>query len=298
MLNLLRQASSDDTGKIAKGTVTGKGMNFKIRSCGMLASCNAQLTEAPDKNRFVVIEMGKPIDKKAYDAWEFRMENIFNAGFQAALPNAKTFAGILAQRLQNNRAGDLYGTLMAGAYLLQSTKVVTAAEAIQFCIKVKFPPETENRDDKSDEDDLWNYMQERKIPFKKLAGDKVVSIDRPLAELIDVAFGNHTPLNYAMRDAEIALADIGMKAVWEEGKPYIAISTNHSGIADLISRSRFNNLEWSPILRRLIGCIPSKKTYRIGVGKSPSKAILIPWGEAQENGEQQQPPPVQDAIEF
>ena len=71
VLNLLRQASSDETGKIAKGSVTGKGVIYKIRSCGILASINANLPEEADKNRFQVLEMGDPMDKADYDKWEF-----------------------------------------------------------------------------------------------------------------------------------------------------------------------------------------------------------------------------------
>lgn len=294
VLNLFRQASSDETAKIAKGTVSGKGINFRIRSCIMMGSCNALLTEEPDKTRFFVAEMAKPMEKKKYLKWEFKMHNVFNKGFQAALhtriseniitlaANAKTFASVLAERFQNNRAGDQYGVLMAGAYLLTSTDLITAAIASDWIKDIKFPPDEIITDDQSDEVELWHYMLERMILFKKQSGDKILNMDRPLAEMIDAAAMNHTPQNYTYMDADKALSDKGMKVVKEEGIQYLAVSTNHSGIADLINRSRFAGLDWSPILRRIKGAKAGTKVYRIGLGKKPCSVTLLPIEQGNE----------------
>lgn len=294
ILNLFRQASSDETAKIAKGTVSGKGINFRIRSCAMLGSVNPLLTEEPDKTRFFVAEMGKPMEKKEFVKWEFNMQKVFSQGFQAALhtrisqnivtlaANAKTFSSVLAERFQNNRAGDQYGTLIAGAYLLTSTELINAEYASDWVKDTKFPADEILVDDESDEMELWNYMLERMIPFKKQYGDKVINMDRPLAELIEASFGDYKALEYSYKDAEIALSYKGIKTVVENGVKYVAISTNHSGLADLISRSRFAGLEWSPILRRIKGAIVSKHPHRIGVGKKLCKVTLIPWEEEKE----------------
>lgn len=302
VLNLFRQASSDETAKIAKGTVSGKGINFKIRSCAMLGSINAMLTEEPDKTRFYVPEMGAPMEKKEFLKWEFKMQNVFNKGFQAALhnriseniitlaANAKTFSSVLAERFQNNRAGDQYGTLLAGAYLLTSTELVTADIVTDWIKDMKFPPDEITDDDKSDEMELWNYMLDRMIPFKKQSGDKVINMDRPLAELIEASFGEYKPLEYSYKDAEIALSYKGLKTVVENGVKYVAVSTNNTAIADLISRSRFAGLDWSPILKRIKGSVSSRKPYRIGIGKALSKVTLIPWNITDENDEPKKPP--------
>lgn len=290
VLNLFRQASSDETAKIAKGTATGKGITFKVRSCAFMGSVNPYLTEEPDKNRFFVVEMGMPISKEEYTKWEYRMENVFDNGFQSALhghisdnivtlaANAKMFASVLAERFQNNRAGDQYGTLMAGAYLLTSTDLVTKEIAADWVRDLKLPPDSEI-EEKSDEKDLWNYMLERMIPLKKMSNDKILSFDRPLSEVIEAAFGNYTSAVYTQRDAEISLSDKGIKAIVENDIQYVAVSTSHSAIADLIVRSRFAGLEWSPILQRLPAAKASKKPYRIGTSKKLSKATLIPWSD-------------------
>lgn len=294
VLNLFRQASSDETAKIAKGTVTGKGINFRIRSCALFGSCNSYLTEEPDKNRFFLVEMAKPMEKGEYVKWEFKMQNTFSGSFQAALhsrisqnivtlaANAKTFSSILAQRFSNNRAGDQYGTLMAGAYLLTSIDLINKENAVDWVKDVKFPPDEVIEDDKSDEMELWNYMLDRMIPFKKQSGDKVLNMDRPLAELIEVSFDDWKPDGYTYADAEIALSYKGIKTVIENGKKYVAISTNNTAISDLISRSRFAGLDWTPILKRIRGSFASKKSLRIGVGKAPCKATFIPWENKEE----------------
>lgn len=303
VLNLLRQASSDETGKIAKGTVTGKGMNYKIRSVGFLASINANLPEEPDKNRFQVLEMGEPMPKEDYDKWLFDAENIFNKGFQAALhnrisenivtfaANAKTFASVLAQRFKDNRAGDQFGTIFAGYCLLTSTKAVTKEMASDLMMEIKFPPEKNDKGATPDHDYLWNYMLDRMIVFSKEKEDnfgktQITKFERPLAELIDCAFGNYTPPHYSRDHAERALADRGMKAIIEDGKQFVAISTNHSAIGDLIARSRCGGLDWSPILRRIEGSMSPQKVYRIGQGKTPSKATLIMWHKEEKDGVQ------------
>lgn len=284
VLNLLRQASSNDSGKIAKGTTTGKGMNFKIKSCGFLASVNPYLKEEPDKNRFFIIEMGEPMEKAQYDLWEYRMENAFTPGFQAALhdrvskniltlhANAKTFARILAKRFNNNRAGDQYGTLLAGAYLLNSLHKLSEDEASDWVKDMKLPPEIESQP-KSDEQDLWNFIIEQSVMFKK----RGINTEAPMAELFDVACGISHSEDYATADAVKVLRNKGMKAVKIEGKCYIAVSTNHTAIAQMIYRSRFGDLDWSPILRRLPGSMSSKKPFRIGLEGELSKATIIPW---------------------
>lgn len=291
VLNLFRQASSDETAKIAKGTVSGKGINFRIRSCAMLGSVNPLLTEEPDKTRFFVAEMGKPMDKKDFVVWEFNMQKIFSPGFQAALhtrisqnittlsANAKTFASVLAERFQNNRAGDQYGTLTAGAFLLTSTELVTPESASDWVKDMRFPADEIISDEQSDEAELWNYMLERMIPFKKQSGDKVINMDRPLAELIEASFGDYRSLEYTYKDAEIALSYKGIKTVEENKIKYVAISTNHSGLSDLISRSRFSGLEWSPILRRLKGAKVGNKPYKIGHGTKATRVTLIRWDQ-------------------
>ncbi len=294
VLNLFRQASSDETAKIAKGTVSGKGINFKIRSCIMMGSVNPLLTEEPDKTRFFVAEMAKPMEKKEFIKWEFRMQKAFSPGFQAALhtrisqnivtlaANAKTFSSALAERFQNNRSGDQYGTLIAGAYLLTSTELVNADDAIDWVKELKFPADEIIADEQSDEAELWNYILERIIPFKKQSGDKVINMDRPLAELIEASFGEYKAAEYTYKDAEIALSYKGIKTVEEDKIKYVAISTNHSGLADLISRSRFAGLDWSPILRRLNGAKAGAKPYKIGQGTKATRVTLIPWEVSQD----------------
>lgn len=299
VLNLLRQASSDETGKISKGTTSGKGINYKIRSSGFMASVNPNLTEEPDKNRFQVIEMGDPLAKEDYDAWEFEAENTFTKGFQAALHNrisenivtlahnAKIFAGVLAQRFKDNRAGDQYGAIFAGYYLLNSTEKVDKITASDLMIGIKFPPEKEQKGIVSDHDYLWEYIQDRMVSFKKEAPDNygkviVTPFERPIAELIDVAFGNYSPLNYAIGDAEKALSYRGIKCVIEDNKQYVGISTNHHGVGELIAKSRCGGLEWSPILRRIEGAKAGDKPYKIGVGSKAMRVTLIPWNEKRE----------------
>lgn len=295
VLNLLRQASSSETGKIAKGTTTGKGMNFRIRSCGILASCNAQLTEEADRNRFLVVKMASPMEKKEFNKWKFKMENIFTKGFQAALhshiseniltlaSNAEIFASVLGERFNDNRAGDQYGALIAGAFLLNSTEMVTKESASAWLMSIKrLPPEIEDIQDNSDASFLWNYIKQRMVRFQKentnnYGNKNYVYFDRPIEELIDVAFGNYTPTTYAKGDAEQALADKGIKTIVENGIQYVGISTNHTAIGDMIKGCRFAGLDWSPILRNLEGALVGRKAYRIGNKGIPSKVTLIKW---------------------
>ena len=295
VLNLLRQSSSDETGKIAKGTTSGKGIIYKIRCSGFLASINANLPEEADRNRFQQIEMGEPMPKEDYDKWLFRAENTFTKGFQAALHNrisenianlahnAKIFASVLAERFKDNRAGDQYGTIFAGYYFMTNTKKVSKELASELMIEIKFPPEKDTKTHIPDCEYLWNYILDRMITFKKETKNtqygnlSVIPFERPIAELIDVAFGNHTPQNYAQGDADKALSYRGIKCVIENDMQYVAVSTNHTAIAEIIGRSRFAGLEWSPILRNLQTYTPTKKVYRIGIGKKVCSVTLIKW---------------------
>lgn len=288
VLALARQASSNEQGKIAKGTATGRGITFVIRSCFCMASINTALIQAADKSRFTMCEMGDPLEKKAFNAWEFKYQNIFTKEYVAALHqyigenavtlqhNAKVFSQAVGSKFKDNRTGDQYGTLLAGAHLLTSKKKITLSEAQDWLMDIEFPIDETTQEDNSDEMELWNYILTRRITFKKNEinnyGSKTSrQIDATIQELIDVASRRVTPAYYAAEDAERELCNCGLKIKDD----YIAVSTSHAGMADLISRSRFSGLKWSGILARMKGAKSSQKTLRFGAISSKATFIQL-----------------------
>lgn len=145
-IDLARQASSEHSAPIVKGTKEGGSRRYMIRASFLFASINAGLTQAADESRFVTLslESGSPDQFAALKAAhaEAMVPNLSGRMLARALamvPTIRANADILAETIARTgagrRAGDLLGTLLACQMSLITAKQITstdeAAAAIQ-----------------------------------------------------------------------------------------------------------------------------------------------------------------------
>jgi len=140
ILDLARQASSDDGGAIVKGTREGGSRAYLVRSCFAMASVNLGLSQAADESRFVVLALGAG-DPAQFAELKRRHAEAFTDGFAARLfarclrllptirHNADVLADAIARTGAGRRAGDTLGAVMAGAMSLVNDHQITPAEA-------------------------------------------------------------------------------------------------------------------------------------------------------------------------
>lgn len=148
VLNLARQASSEDGAEVLKGTREGGSMAYRIRSCFVFASINPGLTQAADASRTMQLNIRPSLDAKIRsDAFRKLKEDhkaIMTPEFPARLlarvlqlvpvirANAETLADAIARDGVSRRTGDTLGVILAGAYSLTSEGRLTVEEAERF----------------------------------------------------------------------------------------------------------------------------------------------------------------------
>lgn len=147
ILTLIRQASSESAAMTVKGTVSGDSMRFHIRSVFCLASINTMLDKDSDVTRITPLVLRPParsgsdddqwqkLEEELHkigrdDRWSSRLLSRGLALLPTIIANIAVFCRVAAQRFGTQRQGDQYGTLLAGAWSLTSSRVATDGEAL------------------------------------------------------------------------------------------------------------------------------------------------------------------------
>lgn len=147
ILTTVRQSSTETSAQTAKGTISGQGMRFHVRSMFCLASINTMLDKDSDRSRITPLVLRPPTKTATVDAqWvqlEDELHKIKRAGtwpsrllarslgmLPTILANVEVFCKAAALRFGTQRLGDQYGTLLAGAWCLTSGAVATEADAL------------------------------------------------------------------------------------------------------------------------------------------------------------------------
>jgi putative DNA primase/helicase len=152
VLSLIRQASSESGAKTFKGTAGGRSLQFHIRSMFCLASVMVGIKHQADRERLTLLTLRSKPEKDTQDAadaaanWEVIKdelhrvradENLSRRLFTRSirllpviLEAVKVFGAQAARFFGNQRDGDQFGTLLAGAWCLMHDTVPTPEEAL------------------------------------------------------------------------------------------------------------------------------------------------------------------------
>lgn len=150
ILDLARQASSEDTPGIVKGGQNGKAIAFRVRAPFMFSSVNLGATQSADLSRIIVLSLEGDHPDATPDAKKERVEkfgyierrfaNLVASDFSSRLfgrallnakkiaSNAKMFAQALAEG-ENRRLADTIAAPMAGWFSLISDEELTMERA-------------------------------------------------------------------------------------------------------------------------------------------------------------------------
>lgn len=280
IVELARQASSDGGAEIVKGTSSGTGMAFRIRSMFMMSSINVALTQAADESRFSVLSLKAPEKTPAeiarFSAFEKRVSLTLTDELCASVRarsyrlmpviriNAKTLSRAVAERLGSQRIGDQVGTLMAGYYSLLSSGELSLEEARTMCEQLDFS-DAKEAESVSDEESCLARILQAQVRFDTRHG----TMQRSIAEIVRAASGME--LLDALSQSE-ANSVIGRFGLMVDGN-YLAVSNTHVELQTILKNSAWG-AGWKRVLARIEGAKAAHEAVRFAGARS--RATLVP----------------------
>lgn len=241
-IDLARQASSDDSGAIVKGTKDGGSRSYVMRASFLFSSINAGLTQAADESRFAVISLvgGSPEQfaklKAAHQ--EAMVDNVSGrllARILAMVPTIRSNADLLADAIARTgagrRAGDTIGTLIACQMALVDSEQLTAETAAAYVAAREWLRETAAAAKVAPEYEraLSHLMQQEGLRTQRNGRSETLTI----SELVSAAYSFHPDLEHA--DANLALRRLGMRVMDDR----LLIGNRSHEVAQ-----RFRNTPW------------------------------------------------------
>jgi putative DNA primase/helicase len=290
IIAMVRKSSSETQAVTLKGTSSGEGSQFMIRSMFCLCSINVNLPGKADVDRLtrLTIKPPAPGGEAHWKELEAQLHKISNDETisQRLLARALRMMPVIHQNVSvfikaaaaaavfgTQRHGDQYGTLLAGCWSLVNDHVASEAEAAAFLAAHTWEEHTEDNSD----DDAMNALQEllnAKIRMPGSLGDFTVF------ELVrdanpDTSFGKLTE-----DDAGTALQRHGirLKPEFENGKNkwFLLFGTSVPNLKKLLNESACSTDIRGQFLRLPGATKWGDKTVKFN--GAASKCIAVPLG--------------------
>ena len=280
VLDLARQASSENSPPILKGTKEGGYRRYVIRGSFMFASINAGLTQAADESRFAVLTLcgGNPDQfaalKQAHlEAMVPNLAGRLMARLITMIPtiraNCDAMADAIARTGVGRRVGDTIGTLIACQMALVDQRKLTAEDAAKIVAGRQWIREAAAEAVTSPEWEraLAHLMQGEGM--RRTVGNRQESVS--VAQLIAATDGFDEGLS--ARDADAALRGMWMR---------VAEHSDHGRCLMISARSdavgqRFRGTPWSGGWASTLARIPgSKRNVASRFYDKTQKCLAIP----------------------
>lgn len=284
ILSLARIASFESRANLLKGSPDGTIQSFTVRSMFFMSSIATALKQGADKTRFVQLTLLNPKEaipdsSQRNERWRslerdlatYISESIgrrLQARMVAMIPTVRqaveTFRRVAAVEFDNQRMGDQYGTLLAGAWCLMSDDAPTDQQAAELIRQNNWESYSQ-ASEKSDEEACIERIMQAQL---RVEGDRTVS--RSIGELVDVHMGRAHDSDVDYNQAKAILGRNGIKVVGTE----IFVSNSAQAIAHILRDTAWANC-WPTVLLRLPGASRAGVTHFSGAGNS-SRAVKIP----------------------
>ncbi|MBB3017621.1 hypothetical protein FHR70_000661 [Microvirga lupini] len=145
IIGMIRKTSTESQAQTLKGTVSGDGQSFHVRSMFCLASINVNMPSKADTDRLTKLVLRPPIadSRDHWDKLEAELNKIEEdedissrllaralGMMPVILETVKVFRRAAAKHFGTQRQGDQFGTLLAGSWCLQKSTVPSEEEAM------------------------------------------------------------------------------------------------------------------------------------------------------------------------
>ncbi|AWK85045.1 hypothetical protein [Azospirillum thermophilum] len=303
ILDLARQASSEDAAPIAKGTQSGRAQTFSIRSSFLFSSINLALQQAADESRTIVFslagrgnlsEEGALAAAEQFAALQRLVSDTLTPEWCGGLlartlsllgvirANSHTFSRAVAERFGSQRHGDTLGGVLAGFHSLFSSKVLSIDEARRFLDERAWARRAAEDETAPDQTRALDHLLEQMVRVQPGSGP---AFERPVASLIAAAAGGAPDYTgkldgpsvdgVAPDVAEMHLLHLGMRVARDAGMLWVARA--HSRMASLFKETPWA-AAWETQLGRVNGAVKTtQKPMRFG--SLVKRAVGVPLSE-------------------
>lgn len=282
ILAMMRKASTETGAETLKGTATGDGQNFHVRSMFCLASVNTKLDKQPDIDRVtrLVIRV-PPKDGSQIEHWnklEARLIAIRDdealssrlisrslSMMPTILQSVKVFVRVAAKKFNSQRMGDQYGTLIAGCWCLCNDHVASDEEARDLIDRYDWNEHIEDSD-QDDASDALRSILSAKIRMGGSLGDWTVF------ELIREAHTVRREGDIEQKIAGDTLTRHGIRV--DEDKQALIFGTSVPNLKSLLKNTAYSTDARGQLLRLPGATRMDNKVLRfLGSG---SKCVSVP----------------------
>jgi len=265
ILEIIRLSSSEDCGRILKGTVSGRGMSFRIRSCFCLSSVNVSMNQKADISRITVLDITEHYKKKVemFEIIRKTTDELLTkewcSGFRSRaismIPvirkNAEVFSRAAAIIFNEQRLGDQMGALLSGAYSLFNDSEISFEDAKTWIEKHEWK-DKQAEEDADEQRCLYHILQH--IIIVNDSGKRLErSIMRLITYVSEIRIGQSEEFDSVTQTlAKDTLAMHGLKI--NTDKTILYISNSHRGIANILKDTVWS-VGWYRILARIKGAV-------------------------------------------
>lgn len=286
ILTLARVASSESRASTFKGSPGGEVSTFRVRSMFLLASIATGLKQGADRRRFAQLTLRNPSDMPDearaahWRALDRDLESVITPEFAQRLlartlrlvPVIKQSIAVLttvgARVLGSQALGDQYGTLLAGAWHLQSSEVISEQRAEELLSASDWAPYQEELEI-PDERRLLNRILQHQI---RVEVDRSAT-NRTVLELIGTCHQGMDVENPTSpvppATAGAVLARHGMKVAGGQ----LLVSNSAEALGKILADTAWGN-NWAGVLLRLPKASKQPSQWFPGIGQS--RAVALP----------------------
>ena len=280
IIALIRQSSTESHARTLKGSASGEAMGFHIRSMFCLASIQVGLRNQADTERIAVLSIRpKHEDKDPAETWAVLSKSLAALRADKELParllrrsidllpvtlkNITVFCRAASERFGSVRDGDQYGTLLAGAWSLQSTEVASHTEALEWIDRYDWSEHRDQADGDTSEDALAALLERR----VRVSG----SIEATVYELIrEVRNLPNNGLDIGQSVADATLTRHGMRVAGE----WLVFSNKSLGVQELMRGTPYEQ-DMRGLLLRIKGA-DRNNNNPMSFNGSATKVVRVP----------------------
>lgn len=293
VLALARQSSTETEALTLKGTQTGGARQYSTRSMFLLASIGGAIYQEADKSRFSLLQLrgdSQVSSQERAEHWERfepklleykgnrslgrklirRTWNLWRSGM---LPETvMTFRRAAGSVMGDQRRGDQYGTLLAGAWSLEHDDTPDPLVAREMIGSEEIGA--------VDDDSLPEGLKALSILMQQLRRVETSSGPKTLAvgELVDVAKGEAGPCS--VEEADRVLGQLGIKVDVDDGAAVLYVANTSEWVSETL-RGTIYHRGVRTVLRSLAGAVPAGDPVRFHGGLQ-ARATKLPYRAVRE----------------
>jgi putative DNA primase/helicase len=267
ILTLARQSSTETGAGIVKGTAQGGSVTYLIRSAFLFASIGVAAVKKSDVSRISILQLRKNLGRDASEHFDkvvalwkttvssdrycskFRARCIKNA--KIIRENCEIFGRVAVEFTGDKRSADQIGALLAGAYSLTTSKIVSESIALEF-MRGQDWAGFKSEDVDNDENQCLAHLAASQIKFDVAGANYQRTISEVIADIqSDPLSEDDAGTMLRRKDRMDALQRNGVRFCPDTRG--ILVANNHPQLEQIFSMTAWGAGKWKHQLERVTG---------------------------------------------